>query len=142
MYSLSAYSTNLTGLVVPATIPFNNILSQSGNSNCNCGDNFSAGGTNVSLNKPGTYRVTVNADILGTAAGIVALQLLNNNVAVPGALASVTTAAGTTYNAGFSTIIKVNRSCACQNNNANLQVQLQTTTATLSNVNITVQRIC
>lgn len=140
MYSLSANSTNITGLTVPANIPFNNIAVQNGN--CVCGDNFTAGSTNVSLNQPGTYRVTFNANITGTAAGVVTFQLLNNNVAVPGALASVTTAVGSVYNAGFSTIVKVNRSCACQNNIANLQVQLQTTTATLSNANITVQRIC
>lgn len=139
MYSLSANSTNITGLNVPASVPFNNIAVQNGN--CACGNNFT-GGTNIILNQPGTYRVTFNANITGTVAGVVTFQLLNNNVAVPGALASVTTAAGSVYNAGFSTIIKVNRSCACQNNTANLQVQLQTTTATLSNANITVQRIC
>lgn len=139
MYSLSANSTNITGLNVPASVPFNNIVSQNGN--CSCGNNFT-GGTNIILNQPGTYRVTFNANITGTVAGVVTFQLLNNNVVVPGALASVTVAAGSVYNAGFSTIIKVNRSCACQNNTANLQVQLQTTTATLSNANITVQRIC
>lgn len=140
MYSLSANSTNITGLTVPASVPFNNIAVQNGN--CGCGNNFTAGSTNVSLNQPGTYRVTFNANITGTAAGLVVLQLLNNNVAVSGALASVTAAEGSTYNVSFDTIIKVNRSCACQNNTANLQVQLQTTTATLSNANITVQRIC
>lgn len=139
MYSLSANSTNITGLTVPANIPFNNIAVQNGN--CACGNNFT-GGTNIILNQPGTYRVTFNADVLGTTAGLVVLQLLNNNVAVSGALASVTAAEGSTYNVSFDTIIKVNRSCACQNNTANLQVQLQTTTATLSNANITVQRIC
>lgn len=139
MYSLSANSTNITGLTVPASVPFNNIAVQNGN--CACGDNFT-GGTNIILNQPGTYRVTFNADVLGTTAGLVVLQLLNNNIAVSGALASVTAAEGSTYNVSFDTIIKVNRSCACQNNTANLQVQLQTTTATLSNANITVQRIC
>lgn len=139
MYSLSANSTNITGLNVPASVPFNNIAVQNGN--CACGNNFT-GGTNIILNQPGTYRVTFNADVLGTTAGLVVLQLLNNNVAVSGALASVTAAEGSTYNVSFDTIIKVNRSCACQNNTANLQVQLQTTTATLSNANITVQRIC
>lgn len=143
MYTLSAYSTNLANAVVGNAIPFNTIASQQGKSCCGTANDFIAGSTTIQL-KSGVYKVHVNADVLGTTAGVVTLQLTNNGTNVGGAVASTTTAVGSTYNIGFDTIIVVPCSCKCVSNNANLQVVLPSTSvsATLSNVNITVQRVC
>lgn len=143
MYTLSAFSTNLSNVVAGNAIPFNTIASQQGKACCGSGNNFTAGSTTVQL-QSGVYKVHVNANVLGTVAGLFTLQLTNNNVNVGGAVASATTAEGSTANIGFDTIIVVPRSCKCVSNNANLQVLVPTTSvsATLSNVNITVQKIC
>lgn len=106
-----------------------------------CAISHGVGSSTISLNQPGIYKVDFNANILGTAAGIVTLQLLNNNVAVAGALTSETFSVGTTDNVSFSTLIRVRPSCPCVTNVANLQVQLQTTAATLTNANVTVVKL-
>lgn len=106
-----------------------------------CAISHAQGSSTVTLEKAGLYKVDFNANILGTAAGIVTLQLLNNNVAVAGALTSETFSVGTTDNVSFSTLIRVNPSCPCVRNISNLQVQLQTTAATLTNANITVIKV-
>ena len=47
-------------------------------------------GTGVTLNQKGIYKVDITAVVSAPAAGIVTLQLENNGVAIPGALASET----------------------------------------------------
>lgn len=102
---------------------------------------FSAGTVPAVLKKKGIYLVIMNANILGTAAGPVTLQLLNNNTAVNGANATVTTAAGDDYEVSFSTVVKVCGSCCCCDNTASLQVQLQTTDATINSIDLTVVKL-
>lgn len=102
---------------------------------------FNAGTTPVKLVQQGLYEVTVNANLIGTAAGVVTLQLFNNNTAVQDAVASVTTAAGDNYNVGFTTIIEVLPYCYCNVNTANLQVQVQTTGVDVANAAITVVKL-
>lgn len=88
----------------------------------------------------GLYLVTLNADVTPTAAGDIGLRLVRNGVAVPGAEATVTGAAGDTYNISFATLIRVLPSCCVINNNSELQVQA-TAAGTISNASLSVVRL-
>jgi hypothetical protein len=102
-----------------------------------CSIEHVAGSNAVQLLKRGLYQVNVNADVVPTAAGDIAVQLLNKGVTVPGAVATVTGAAGDTYSVAFTTLVKVPPSCCAVNNAGNLQVQV-TAAGTVSNANIVV----
>ena len=69
-------------------------------------------GGNLTLNGAGYYDISVNVTIAGTAAGTAVVQLYKDGVIIPGASASLTTAADTTYSASVSTIIR--KSCCCE----------------------------
>ena len=101
-------------------------------------------GQTFQLNKPGYYYVTFNAVAAATdTVGLLTMELYNNGVAVPGALASVTTtAAGAESNFAFSTIIRVPPSCCVVNNTAKLTVVNTGVDATYSNVNINITKLC
>lgn len=108
---------------------------------------FNAGTSPINLKAPGLYLVLVNANLLGTAAGNVTLQLTDNGNAVTGANATVTTADGSNYAASFSSIIQVTPSGCCCNcinpnvNTSNLQLQVLTTGVTVQNAAITIVKI-
>lgn len=79
---------------------------------------FNFTGNSVSLNHVGIYKVTVTAIVSAPAAGDVTLQLFENGIAVPGAIATETIATADTE---FHTLIidyyfKVDSTCAlgCQ----------------------------
>lgn len=104
---------------------------------------FTAGTTPATLQKAGLYLVTVNANLLGTAAGPVTLQLLNNNNAIAGASATVTTADATEYTASITTIIEVPCTCPCTPtaNNVNVQLQIQTTGVTVNTADLVIVKL-
>lgn len=102
-----------------------------------CSITHIAGSNTVKLGKRGLYLVSVGVDLSPTAAGDIAIQLLNNGVAVPGALATVTGAAGDTYNLAFTALVRVLPSCCVIDNTSNLQVQV-TEAGTVTNANIVV----
>ena len=98
------------------------------------------GSNAVRLLKRGLYQVSVNVDVAPTAAGEIAIQLLNNGVAVPGALATVTGVAATTDNLAFTALVRVLPSCCAIDNTGSLQVQI-TAAGTVSNANIVVVKL-
>lgn len=99
------------------------------------------GGASIRLLKAGLYLVTVDADVLGTAAGPVTLQLLNNNVAVPGAQATFTAVAATTEHVSFSTLIHLPLSCCTYSTTSdNLTVSISAA-ATVTNAHIVVAKL-
>lgn len=101
-----------------------------------CSVQHVAGSNTVNLINHGLYAVSVNADIVPTAADPITLQLLNNGTVVPGAEATITGVAGDTAHVAFTTLIRVLKSCPCViDNRANLQVQL-TAAGTVTNANI------
>ena len=130
--TLNAINTTAQALTANSLVAFNsaNVTGQS--------IAFTAGTTPAVLQKAGLYLVTVNANLLGTAAGPVTLQLLNNNNAIAGASATVTTADATEYTASITTIIEVPCSCPCTPtaNNVSLQLQVQTTGVTVNSVDL------
>lgn len=115
-------------------------------------DNFSGtgcsiramGSTGVEISKPGLYLVTVNASCseAGTA-GDITLQLNRNGVAIPGALATDTSAAETSIaNVSFCTILEVLSSCACVDNTTMLTIENIGVNATIQNVEMNVVKLC
>jgi hypothetical protein len=95
------------------------------------------------LTKPGYYYITFNGTITNTAAGIVTVELLNGGVAVPGAEASVTTAATTDERSfSFATIVRVLPSCCAIDNTTILTVANTGIAATYSVANINITKLC
>ena len=105
-----------------------------------CSIEHIAGSNAVRLLKRGLYQVSVNVDVAPTAAGDITIQLLNNSVVVPGALATVTGAAGDTYSLAFTSLVRVLPSCCAIDNTGSLQVQV-TAAGTVSNANIVVVKL-
>lgn len=97
------------------------------------------GATNVGLMK-GLYLVTVGADVVPSANGDIALQLVNNGVAIPGAKATFTGTTTAKSNLSIVKAVRVLPSCAAINNNANLQVQISAA-GTVSNAILNVVKL-
>lgn len=105
-----------------------------------CSIAHTAGSNTVRLLKRGLYQVSVNADVEPTAAGDIAVLLLNNGTAVPGAIATVTGAIGETYNLAFSALVKVRPSCCAVDNTGSLQVQVSEA-GSVTNAHIVVAKL-
>ena len=110
------------------------------NSCCSQGILFTAGSNTITLRKAGTYLVTVNANVTPTAAGDISLRLVKNGVAVPGASATATGVAATTFPASFTTLIRLRPSCKAINKVAALQVQW-TAAGTVTSTSFTAVKI-
>lgn len=101
------------------------------------------GTPSFTLTKPGYYYITFNGTITNTAAGIVTVKLLNGGVAVPGAEASITTAATTDERSfSFATIVRVLPSCCAIDNTTTLTVANTGIAATYSVANINITKLC
>lgn len=63
----------------------------------NCGvTTFTFDGNSIALNQKGIYHLTLTANVAGTAAGDVTLQLVENGFLIPGAIATQTITTATT----------------------------------------------
>ena len=111
-----------------------------------CTVTHSPGSTTFSLNKPGFYFVTFNGAGAATGAtvGNIVVQLQQNGVDIPGALASAesTTALTDVKNLSFSTIIQVKPSCCAVDNNVNLTFVNTGIPTTFSNINVAITKLC
>lgn len=105
-----------------------------------CSIAHETGSETVKLLKRGLYQVSFNADVVPTAAGDIALQLVNNGGDIGGAVATVTGAAGDTYNLAFTALVKVKPSCCAVDNTGNLKVQISAA-GTVSNAHIVVVKM-
>lgn len=100
------------------------------------------GSASFTLTKPGYYYITFNADVLGTAAGNVTVELINGSVAVPGATATTTIAIGETETIAFATIVRVLPSCATIDNTTTLTILNTGVEVTYTNANINITKLC
>lgn len=66
----------------------------------------------VSINKEGYYKIDANFVITSTGTTDITIQLYANNVAIPGAKATITPASSTTYSLSINDIEKVIRQYA------------------------------
>jgi hypothetical protein len=94
-------------------------------------------GNGINLTAPGYYLVNVSTTASPTAAGNISLTMLNNGVAVPGAIStSSVSTAGSPATLDSTIIIKVN----CCGNAATLTL-VMSSAATVNNVAVTVVKI-
>lgn len=92
-------------------------------------------GNGINLLETGYYDVKASVSYTPTAAGVVTATLLADGVAVPGAIASATAAAGDTVN--LSIVAMVKRCCASA---GTLTLQVDAA-GTLDNVAVVAQKV-
>ena len=135
---ISAYSLNDQLVAVDGLLDFDTNRIATG-----CTVKHVDGTPSFTLTKPGYYYITFNGTITNTAAGIVTVELLNGGVAIPGAEASITTAAVTDERSfSFATIIRVLPSCCSIDNTTTLTVANTGIAATYSVANINITKLC
>lgn len=106
---LRTYSTNITGTADTAIVFNTNKIDTNRNVN------HTAGSSDILINTPGYYKITVDANYSAAAAGLVSLQLFADNVALSDAISSITVTQNNVNNGNFTTIIKANPGVAQQN---------------------------
>jgi hypothetical protein len=135
---INSYSLTSQAVAVDGTLNFDTTRVLTG-----CTVKHVDGTPTFTLTKPGYYYVTFNGTITDTAAGIITAQLLNGGVAVPGAEASITSAATTDeHSFSFATIIRVLPSCCAIDNTTTLTVANTGVAATYSVANINITKLC
>ena len=134
---ISSYNTNTQAIVSNGILNFTTDRILTGCTATRDGQAFQ-------LNKPGYYYVTFNAVAAATTTvGELSVELYSNGVAVPGAIATLTTTtAGDNANYAFSTIVRVPPSCCVVNNAVTLTVVNTGVDATYSNVNLNITKLC
>lgn len=100
-----------------------------------------AGTSTITINKAGTYIVSVNLDATSATTGTSQFSLYNNGAAVKGALATTTVAtANDIDNYSFTVAIRVLPSCPAISNTAQLTVvNTGANAAIVSNAAVTVR---
>lgn len=137
---LALYTTTTTDQDVLANglLDFNTNVVQN---YCTCALSHVAGSTTIDIKRFGVYLVSVNVDVTPTAAGDIAIQLLDNGVAVQGATSGITGVAATRATLSFTSLVKVMKSCpGLIDNQSNLQVAL-TNAGTVNNASMTVVQV-
>ena len=132
-YTITNQTVDANGLLVFSN---NKILT-------GCTVTHTEGTSTFNLNKAGYYYVTFNG--VGTAeeVGTTTVELLDNGVVVPGAIASFSsTAADQIGNLSFSTIIKVGQSCCCVDGTHALTLQNSGASTTFTDVNLVITKLC
>lgn len=88
------YTANTTAqtLAAGATIALGSIIRRFGNDRC-CNPTINLSGAGITLNECGYYKINARVTDAPTADGIVTVTLLQDGVAIPGAVASNTAAA-------------------------------------------------
>ena len=128
--SLYAYNTASQTVPVNGTIAFTN----STVTGCSLRQ---ATTTNSEIRHSGLYSVSVSATVASTeTSGNITIQLLQNDVAVPGAASTTTSTAATDVESvSFSVPLAINPNCCAVTNNvpANLSVIVTGNAATVTN---------
>ena len=132
-----AYTAVSTDYILDDLVTFNNIRYS------DCRVKVTNGST-FTINTPGRYYVFFGGvGSSGTAASPIAVQLFNNDTAIPTVVSEITsTAADDPQTMSFSTIINVLPSNCYIDNTVNLQVRVTSTDAgALANANIIIFRL-
>lgn len=132
-----AYTAVSTDYVLDDLVTFNNIRYS------DCRVRVTNGST-FTINTPGRYYVFFGGvGSSGTAASPFAVQLFNNDVAIPAVRTEITsTAADDPQSMSFSTIINVLPSNCYVDNTVNLQVRVTSTDpGALANANLVIFRL-
>ena len=136
------YAFTQTSQAVPANTPLN--FNTTGDKK-NCTITHGAGSVEFNLNSPGHYIVHFNADAVeNSAAGDVQVTLQRNGVAVPGAVATATSAIATdAVNIGFTCIVRVAPNCCANRQSVPTALTFVNTgvSANFTNAAVTIVRI-
>ena len=102
-----------------------------------------AGAPAITLNRAGTYLVTVNLDATSATTGTSSFSLYNNGVAVKGAIATTTVATANNIDTySFTAVVRILPSCPAINNIGQLTVvNTGANAAIVSNIAVTVKAI-
>lgn len=92
--ALYTANTAVQALAAGANIAFGSIIRRFGNDRC-CNPTINLSGAGITLTEPGYYVINARFTDAPTAAGTVTVTLLQDGVAIPGAVASNTAAADT-----------------------------------------------
>lgn len=124
-------NTGTQSVPVDGTISLGSIIRRFG-----CGVDLN--GTGITISEPGYYEVNVSVTAAPTAIGPVTVTLLNNGVAVPGAIASeaVSTANNPT-NLSLDSIVRV----FCGSGTGSLTLVLSGTDSNVTNVATVVTKL-
>lgn len=119
-----------TAVAIDGVIPLGSIIRRYG-----CDANLN--GNAVNITNAGYYDVDVSITVAPTAAGTVTATLVKDGVAIPGATASASAAAGAPTVLSFPALV---RQACCASGSA-LTLVLSGAAATVNNVALRVQRI-
>lgn len=130
---IELYSTNIAS-TNGMTVPWNGKAAQAGAS-----ATLNSDGETISLNRVGTYEVTVNGFGSTTEAGTFGFQLNGNNGAIVRSAASETTTAAGVGSVSFTTLVVVTSST--YGNTAEITVTYTGGAGTISLANIVVKKV-
>lgn len=99
------------------------------------GRNIQMSGGNVTIDGEGYYPIIANVTGIAAAAGIVSVQLYENGVPIPGAIASATVAADDTFAVAIPTAVRIK---CCEEKV--VTAQLLTVGAEITNASILVEK--
>lgn len=129
---LRTYSKNISG-TANTPIVFNNNKILTNNS-----VSHTAGSSNITINTPGYYNVTLDSSITIGTTGTVSVQLFADGVAIPDAIYTINSTAGEYSAATFSTIVKATPGRIGEQ--VNLTV-VPTADITISNIDLGINRL-
>lgn len=136
---LQTYTRSNNGVAIASNTPIT-FLTNKYKSGC-CVQHVD-GSSSITLNAAGLYKVSFNGIFTApsTTATTISIQLYNNTILIPEALAVATSTSTTDYvNLAFTTLIKVNPSC-CAVDNTNSLTFVNTNAAVLYNANVIVSK--
>ena len=110
---------------------------------CNDIPEFTTTNTTITLNKPGYYLVAVDANIIASEAGNLAIQLYDGSLPIATASASQVALENSIYHLSFNKIIRVLPNCCSVVTNApkTLSVYNAGVAGTVSTINISIIKI-
>mgnify|MGYP006988841719 CR=1 FL=1 len=104
LYTINNTNATITASVAaPAQVPFGSIIRR-------FGKYVNLDGGSIICCDSGYFDADVSVTVTPTAAGVVTAQLYQDGVAIPGAFASTTAAAGGTENLSINALV---RNCGC-----------------------------
>jgi hypothetical protein len=103
------------------------------------GCNLGLAGTGIQIQGAGYYDIDASITVTPSAAGILTIAVLKDNVEVPGGMASFTVEADSVYTLPISALVREN--CACCEGLSNLTFVLQDVAAEVNNIAVIVEKI-
>ena len=133
---IQVYSDNVT-VAVNSTFPLNNVVLEKG-----CTADLI--GNSIRLNRVGIYEINVDAALEPTTAGLVSVQLLENDALVSKGQSEFTGAVDTTGTLSFTALVQCpqNNTCCCNTSPTVLSLVNVGETEVTGRINVVVTKLC